>query len=183
MSGPVVAPRLLTRAFMVATFAVASARLRSQPGGIAGSGRAAGAGRSANAKAVGTTSPANQRKACKKRFSMADLREPLVVRSEEKVHPPRMKLDPVRRVYLDCEQAAPRSTIMPALIPALLTASPLVLTADSIPKVDVERTCRPAATARVLPGRDSAACQRDEQGAATSSSTNGANIELRNADN
>jgi len=69
---------------------------------------------------------------------------------------------------------------MPALIPAILTASQLVLAADSIPKVDVERTCP---TARVLPGRDSAACQRDEQGAATSSSTNGANIALRNAAN
>ncbi len=72
----------LTRAFMVATFAVASARLRSQPGGIAGSGRAAGAARSANAKAVGTTSPANQRKACTKRLSMADLRDYPLGRAE-----------------------------------------------------------------------------------------------------
>jgi hypothetical protein len=54
---------------------------------------------------------------------------------------------------------------MPALIPAILTASQLVLAADSIPKFDVERTCRPAATAGVLPGRDSSACQRDEQDA------------------
>jgi hypothetical protein len=72
----------LTRAFMVATFAVASARLRSQPVGIAGSGRAAGAARSANAKAVGTTSPANQRKACTKRLSMADLRDYPLGRAE-----------------------------------------------------------------------------------------------------
>src|SRR5262245_19540875 len=99
---------------MVATFAVASARLRSQPGGIAGAGRAAGAARSANANAVGTPSPANQRKAQTKRFSMADLRDqPLVVRSEEKVHPARMKLEPVRRVYLDCEQAAPGARSSP----------------------------------------------------------------------
>jgi hypothetical protein len=54
---------------------------------------------------------------------------------------------------------------MPALIPAILTASQLVLAADSIPKFDVERTCRPAATSGVLPGRDSSACQRDEQDA------------------
>src|SRR5262245_42535503 len=54
---------------------------------------------------------------------------------------------------------------MLALIPAILTASMLVLAADSIPRFDVERTCRPAATAGVLPGRDSSACQRDEQDA------------------
>jgi hypothetical protein len=53
---------------------------------------------------------------------------------------------------------------MPALIPTILTASQLVLAADSIPKFDVERTC-PAATTGVLPGRDSSACQRDEQDA------------------
>lgn len=56
---------------------------------------------------------------------------------------------------------------MPALIPAILTASQLVLAADSIPKFDVERTCRPAASVAVLPGRDSSACQRDEQDART----------------
>jgi hypothetical protein len=51
---------------------------------------------------------------------------------------------------------------MPALLPIVLAASHLVLAADSVPKFDVERTCRPAAVAGVLPGRDSAACQRDE---------------------
>jgi len=54
---------------------------------------------------------------------------------------------------------------MPALIPVILTASQLVLAANSVPKFDVERTCRPAATVGVLPGRDSSACQRDEQDA------------------
>lgn len=54
---------------------------------------------------------------------------------------------------------------MPALLPIVLTASHLVLAADAIPRFDVERTCRPAATAAVLPGRDSAACQRDERDA------------------
>ncbi len=51
---------------------------------------------------------------------------------------------------------------MPALLPIVLAASHLVLAADSVPKFGVERTCRPAAVAGVLPGRDSAACQRDE---------------------
>ena len=51
---------------------------------------------------------------------------------------------------------------MPAVLPIVLAASHLVLAADSVPKFDVERTCRPAAVAGVLPGRDSAACQRDE---------------------
>ena len=56
---------------------------------------------------------------------------------------------------------------MPALLPIILTASQIVLAADSVPKFDVERTCRPAAAAGVpsLPGRDSMACQRDEENA------------------
>jgi hypothetical protein len=54
---------------------------------------------------------------------------------------------------------------MPALLPIVLTASHLVLAADSIPKFDLDRTCRPAAAAGVLPGRDSVACQRDERDA------------------
>jgi hypothetical protein len=53
---------------------------------------------------------------------------------------------------------------MPALFPIILTATQIVLAADSVPKFDVERTCRGAAVAD-LPGRDSAACQRDEQDA------------------
>ena len=51
---------------------------------------------------------------------------------------------------------------MPALLPIILTASHIALAADTVPKFDVERTCRPAAIAGVLPGRDSSACQRDE---------------------
>src|SRR6476646_11176271 len=51
---------------------------------------------------------------------------------------------------------------MPALLPIVVAASHLVLAAGSVPKFDVERTCRPAAGAGVVPGRDSAACQRDE---------------------
>ena len=34
---------------------------------------------------------------------------------------------------------------MPALMAILLTASQIVLAADSVPRLDVERTCRPAA--------------------------------------
>jgi hypothetical protein len=69
---------------------------------------------------------------------------------------------------------------MPALIPAILTASQLVLAADSIPKLDVERTCRPAATAGVLPGRH---VSETNKVPAASSSMNGANTALRNAAN
>jgi len=54
---------------------------------------------------------------------------------------------------------------MPALLPIILTASHIVLAADAPPKFDVERTCRPAAVASVLPGRDASACQRDENDA------------------
>jgi hypothetical protein len=55
---------------------------------------------------------------------------------------------------------------MPALLPIILTVSHVVLAADTMPKFDVERTCRPAATVG-LPGRTAAACQRDESDART----------------
>jgi len=54
---------------------------------------------------------------------------------------------------------------MPALLPIILTASHIVLAADGPPKFDVERSCRRAAVAGVLPGRDASACQRDENDA------------------
>ena len=50
---------------------------------------------------------------------------------------------------------------MPALFPVILTATQIVLAADSVPKFDLERTCRAAVDAG-LPGRDSAQCQREE---------------------
>jgi len=53
---------------------------------------------------------------------------------------------------------------MPALLPIFLTASHIVLAADSVPKFDIERACR-AAGVSGLPGRDSTSCQRDEQDA------------------
>lgn len=55
---------------------------------------------------------------------------------------------------------------MPALLPIILTVSHVVLAADTIPKFDVEPTCRPAATVG-LPGRTSVASQRDENDART----------------
>src|SRR5262245_56234160 len=54
---------------------------------------------------------------------------------------------------------------MPALLPILLTASHVLLAADGLPKFNVERTCLPASEAGILPGRDSSACQRDENDA------------------
>ena len=52
---------------------------------------------------------------------------------------------------------------MPALLPIILTSH--ILAADTVPKFSVERTCRPAAVASILPGRDASACQRDESDA------------------
>ena len=55
---------------------------------------------------------------------------------------------------------------MPALLPIILTVSHVLLAADTVPKFDVERTCRPAAAVG-LPGRTAAACQHDENDART----------------
>ena len=54
---------------------------------------------------------------------------------------------------------------MPAFLPIILTASHIIMAADAVPKFNVERTCRPASAAGTLPGRDSSACQRDENDA------------------
>jgi hypothetical protein len=53
---------------------------------------------------------------------------------------------------------------MPALLPIILTASQIVLAADSVPTFDVERTFRPSSAAGVpsLPGRDSTTCQQKD---------------------
>jgi hypothetical protein len=58
------------------------------------------------------------------------------------------------------------ATAMPALLQIIL-ASHVAMAAGAMPKFDVERTCRPAAAAGTLPGRDSASCQRDENDART----------------
>jgi len=52
-------------------------------------------------------------------------------------------------------------------LPMLLVTSHVVMAADTIPKFDVERTCRPAAVAGILPGRNAAACEKDENDART----------------
>lgn len=53
---------------------------------------------------------------------------------------------------------------MPALLTIIL-ASHVAMAADAVPKFNVERTCRPAAAAGTLPGRDSSSCQHDENDA------------------
>jgi hypothetical protein len=64
-----------------------------------------------------------------------------------------------------CGKLCPGDEIMPVLMAIILTALQIVLAADSVPKFDIERTCRQATTAANLPGRDSTACQRDEDNA------------------
>ena len=78
-----------------------------------------------------------------------------------------------RELNLGCQYNG--STIMPALCPITLTATQIVFVADPVPKFDLERACRGVAAAG-LPGRDSAACQRDEQAHAANSRKTGANI-------
>jgi hypothetical protein len=56
---------------------------------------------------------------------------------------------------------------MAALLPTILTASLVLAATDGPPKFNVERTCRPASAVGVLPGRDSSACQNDENAALT----------------
>lgn len=69
---------------------------------------------------------------------------------------------PARRIsYKDAEGPG----IVPALLAIILTTSQIALAADSVPKFDVERTCRPVATMGGLPGRNAPACRRDEQDA------------------
>jgi hypothetical protein len=55
---------------------------------------------------------------------------------------------------------------MPALLPIILTVSHVLLAANTVPKFDIKRTCRPAAAVG-LPGRTAAACQHDENDART----------------
>jgi hypothetical protein len=54
--------------------------------------------------------------------------------------------------------------IMPALFPIIL-ATQIVLVADSVPKFDVEPTCRAAIRGAEVPERASMDCQQDEQNA------------------
>ena len=54
---------------------------------------------------------------------------------------------------------------MPALLPIFLTASHITLAAVSVPKFDVEQTCRAAVIGADAPGHASADCQREEKDA------------------
>src|SRR5262249_44769072 len=63
--------RLLSRACIAATLALASARLRSQPGKCGASAGAGGAARTAIVKVAGTIKPTNATDATAKRLSTA----------------------------------------------------------------------------------------------------------------
>jgi len=53
---------------------------------------------------------------------------------------------------------------MPALLPVVLTAAHLVLTAHEVPRLNVEPSCRAAADALIRQGRGNAhACMQDER--------------------
>jgi hypothetical protein len=54
---------------------------------------------------------------------------------------------------------------MPALLPIVLTASHIVLAADTVPKFKVEQTCRRAGEVSVSLGRSAGDCKRDEEDA------------------
>ena len=49
------------------------------------------------------------------------------------------------------------------LLPLLVAVSPLVLVADTVPKLNYEPSCKAAVTAAALPGRDEESCKRDEE--------------------
>ncbi len=54
---------------------------------------------------------------------------------------------------------------MPALLPILLTASHVVLAADTVPKFNVEASCRATAGASSSPNLGASDCRRDENDA------------------
>lgn len=54
---------------------------------------------------------------------------------------------------------------MPALLPMILTASYLVLAADEVPQLDTGPSCRAAAHASTVVGRNEDSCKRDERDA------------------
>src|SRR5271169_2476926 len=116
--------------------AAAAAKVCAQPLGSSGAGRA-GAASSASAKAAGKTSPMKAIKATTKRLNTAaPCSCPLWVdRAGKKVQ--------------NCETwnsvcaLNPRpnnrgTTIMPALLPIVLTASYVVLAADRVPELNVD---------------------------------------------
>ena len=50
-------------------------------------------------------------------------------------------------------------------LPVLLLGSQIVLAADPVPKIDIGRSCHSAGAAAGMAGRDTAACERDENNA------------------
>ncbi len=54
---------------------------------------------------------------------------------------------------------------MSALLPMVLTASQIVLAADTVPKFDLEETCRRAGEVSMSLGRKPGDCKRDENDA------------------
>jgi len=52
---------------------------------------------------------------------------------------------------------------MPALLPVFIVGSQLVLAADPVPELNVEPSCRAAASSAVMPGRNSESCLQDEK--------------------
>jgi hypothetical protein len=56
---------------------------------------------------------------------------------------------------------------MPALLPILLASSHIWLAAERVPVLDIEPSCRAAASAAISGGRNEDACKKDEQAART----------------
>ena len=54
---------------------------------------------------------------------------------------------------------------MPAMLALVLLSSQTVLAADQVPKLDTGRSCHSAGAAAGMAGRDTAACERDENNA------------------
>ena len=54
---------------------------------------------------------------------------------------------------------------IPALLSVILLSSQIVLAADPVPKFDTGRSCHSAGAAAGMAGRDTAACERDENNA------------------
>src|SRR5262245_8295819 len=54
---------------------------------------------------------------------------------------------------------------MPALLPIILTASQIVLVADTVPRFNLDQTCRAAGEVSTSLGRSPGDCKRDEEDA------------------